>query len=118
MPASLTEALRRVFRTDGIAFPIPVLSPEETQSCRDASDDLEARLGGKPRTVEVRQMHLHLRWAYDLATHPRRSHRARNVALATAAAVAAGAAYARLRPAPLPDLVFEETDVVSATAGP
>ena len=60
----------------------------------------------------------HYTHAADLATHPRRSHRARNVALATAAAVAAGAAYARLRPAPLPDLVFEETDVVSATAGP
>ena len=67
---------------------------------------------------ELHRAGRHLAHAADLATHPRRSHRARNVALATAAAVAAGAAYARLRPAPLPDLVFEETDVVSATAGP
>jgi ectoine hydroxylase-related dioxygenase (phytanoyl-CoA dioxygenase family) len=38
---------------------------------RLACDELEAHLGGKPRTVEVRQMHLHFRWAYELATHPR-----------------------------------------------
>src|SRR5262245_35822343 len=71
MPSGLTEALHHRFRTDGIAFPIPVLSTVQAQSYRDASDELEARLGGRPRTIEVRQMHLHLPWAYQLATHPR-----------------------------------------------
>lgn len=64
------EERRRYFR-DGIIFPIHVLSEEEVCRYRNACDDLERRLGGRPRTVEVRQMHLHFRWAYDLATHPR-----------------------------------------------
>jgi hypothetical protein len=34
-------------------------------------DELELRLGGKPRTVEVRQMHLHMPWAFELVTQPR-----------------------------------------------
>src|SRR5262249_52278779 len=52
-------------------FPIPVLSAEEVRVHRAACDELEERLGGRPRTVEVRQMHLHFRRAYELATHPR-----------------------------------------------
>jgi hypothetical protein len=71
MPNRLTEAQRRHYQTDGITFPVPVLSPAETRSYRGACDELEAQLGGKPRTVEVRQMHLHFRWAWELATHPR-----------------------------------------------
>lgn len=71
MTKRLTEAQRRQYLDDGLVFPIPVLSPEETGRFRMASDDLEKQLGGKPRTVEVRQMHLHFPWAYELATHPR-----------------------------------------------
>ena len=67
----LTEAERRQYADDGIVFPIRVLSPDEAQRFRAACDELENRLGGKPRTVDVRQMHLHLPWAYELATHPR-----------------------------------------------
>jgi hypothetical protein len=65
------EEGRRRYETDGVAFPIPVLTPAETGRYRAACDELEARMGGKPRTVEVRQMHLHFRWAYEIATHPR-----------------------------------------------
>lgn len=56
---------------DGIAFPIPVLTDAEVCRYREACDELEQRLGGKPRTIEVRQMHLHFPWAWELATHPR-----------------------------------------------
>src|ERR671934_2538982 len=71
MPRQLTEAQQRGYHREGLAFPLPVLSPPETRRFRLACDGLEARLGGKPLTVEVRQMHLHFRWAYELATHPR-----------------------------------------------
>jgi ectoine hydroxylase-related dioxygenase (phytanoyl-CoA dioxygenase family) len=62
---------RLQYELDGLIFPIGVLTPEEVAHYRSACAELEARLGGQPRTVEVRQMHLHFRWAYELATHPR-----------------------------------------------
>jgi hypothetical protein len=67
----LTEDQRRRYVQDGLVFPVRALAPEEAGKYRLACDELEAQLGGKPRTVEVRQMHLYFRWAYDLATHPR-----------------------------------------------
>jgi hypothetical protein len=67
----LAADLHQRYLDDGIVFPIRVLSSEEAQKYRRACDQLEVDLGGKPRTVEVRQMHLHFRWAYELATHPR-----------------------------------------------
>jgi hypothetical protein len=67
----LTEAERRRYEVYGLVFPIRVLTPNEAQRYRAACDELEASLGGRPRTVEVRQMHLHFPWAYELATHPR-----------------------------------------------
>jgi hypothetical protein len=66
----LTDVQRRRYLDDGIVFPVRVLSPKEAQDYRLACDELEAELGGKPRTIEVRQMHLHFRWAYELATRP------------------------------------------------
>jgi non-haem Fe2+, alpha-ketoglutarate-dependent halogenase len=68
---SLSETQYQTYRRDGLLFPVPVLSSEEVKRFRAASDTLENQLGGKPRTVEVRQMHLHFRWAYELATHER-----------------------------------------------
>jgi ectoine hydroxylase-related dioxygenase (phytanoyl-CoA dioxygenase family) len=70
MPRQLTESQRQTYSRDGLLFPVPVLSPAETERYRAACDGLEARLGGKPRTVEVRQMHLHFPWAHELAAHP------------------------------------------------
>jgi ectoine hydroxylase-related dioxygenase (phytanoyl-CoA dioxygenase family) len=66
----LTEEQRQHYDRDGILFPIGMLRPEEARRFRAACDELELQLGGKPRTVEVRQMHLAFPWAYDLATHP------------------------------------------------
>ena len=68
---SLTASQRQQYSTDGIVFPVKVLSSDEVRRFRAACDELEDRLGGKPRTVEVRQMHLHFPWACELATHPR-----------------------------------------------
>src|SRR5262245_30199963 len=64
----LTPNERQQFRDDGIVFPIRVLSAEQAQDYRRQCDLLEAQLGGRPRTVEVRQMHLHYPWAWQLAT--------------------------------------------------
>jgi hypothetical protein len=65
------ESQLRRYHADGFVAPIPALSPAEAAAYRSACDALEAALGGKPRTIQVRQMHLHLRWAFDLASHPR-----------------------------------------------
>jgi ectoine hydroxylase-related dioxygenase (phytanoyl-CoA dioxygenase family) len=51
-------------------FPLRVLSTAEAHAYRTACDELELLLGGKPRTIDVRQMHLHFSWAYSLATRP------------------------------------------------
>ena len=57
------------FRRQGIIHPLPVLSLEKAGEYRVACDELETALGGSPRTVEVRQMHLHFPWAYELSTN-------------------------------------------------
>lgn len=71
MPGFLTQVQRRAFADSGIVFPLGLLSQAETTRYRGECDDLERLLGGKPRTIEVRQMHLHFGWAYELASHPR-----------------------------------------------
>ena len=71
MGAALTAADRPRYVRDGFLFPVPVLSADEVRRFRSASDELEEQLGGRPRTVDVRQMHLHFPWAYELASHPR-----------------------------------------------
>lgn len=71
MPKLLTDNQRERFGREGIAFPIPVMPPEDAAAFRTACDRLEADLDGKPRTIEVRQMHLHFPWAHRLATLPR-----------------------------------------------
>lgn len=67
----LAEQQIACYRTEGFAFPVPVLNSSQSAEYLAACDALEASLGGKPRTVQVRQMHLHLRWAHELATQPR-----------------------------------------------
>src|SRR5687768_3989161 len=71
MARLLSSEQRSRYEWDGIVFPIEVLAPDEAQWYRSACDRLEADMGGKPRTVEVRQMHLHFPWAWKLATLPR-----------------------------------------------
>ena len=71
MTRLLTADALRSYREHGIAYPIRVLFANEAAEYRRSCDELEAMLGGRPRTVEVRQMHLHFAWAWRLATTPR-----------------------------------------------
>jgi hypothetical protein len=71
MPKVLSRAQVERYRDDGILFPIPALRPAEVARFREEFYDLEARLGGTPSAQQLGQTHLHFRWAYDLATHPR-----------------------------------------------
>lgn len=66
----LTDDQLTHFRRYGVAFPLRVLSAEQAARYRRECDALELSLGGAPRTVEVRQMHLHFRWAYELCVNP------------------------------------------------
>jgi non-heme Fe2+,alpha-ketoglutarate-dependent halogenase len=67
----LTGDQQARYQECGIVFPVRVLSASEADHYCQACGSLEAQLGGRPRTIEVRQMHLHFQWAYRLATHPR-----------------------------------------------
>jgi hypothetical protein len=71
MSSTLSAAQVERYRQDGVLFPIPVLSAGEVERYRAAYLHLEQRLGGKPSARQLAQTHLHFRWAYDLATHPR-----------------------------------------------
>jgi ectoine hydroxylase-related dioxygenase (phytanoyl-CoA dioxygenase family) len=71
MTRLLSDTEKRRYDEDGIVFPVRVLTPDEAHGYRAACDALETQLGGKPRTIELRQMHLHFPWAHALATHPR-----------------------------------------------
>jgi non-heme Fe2+,alpha-ketoglutarate-dependent halogenase len=71
MSGVLSEDAVQRYRRDGVLFPIPALTPGEVERYREAFFDLERRLGGKPTAQQLSQTHLHFRWAYDLATHPR-----------------------------------------------
>ena len=67
----LTAAQVAQYQRDGILFPIPVLTPDETARFRAAFEEVAARLGGRPVAQALGHTHTHFRWAYDLATHPR-----------------------------------------------
>src|SRR5262245_51563252 len=70
MPRRLAEDQLARYRSDGLAFPVAVLSSPEVAHFQAACYALEGLFGRRPRTIDVRQMHLHYRWAHDLATHP------------------------------------------------
>ena len=70
MPKVLNESQLGSYDCDGIVFPVPALSAREASRYLAACNDLEERLGGKPRPVELVQMHLHFAWAYERVTHP------------------------------------------------
>jgi non-haem Fe2+, alpha-ketoglutarate-dependent halogenase len=71
MSKLLTAAQVEQYERDGIVFPVPVLTPEETAHFRGAFEELVARLGGRPVAQALSHTHAYFRWAYDLATHPR-----------------------------------------------
>jgi hypothetical protein len=70
-PGFLSEEEVATYRREGILFPIPVLSKEETERFRGAYEKFCEQLGSRPNAAQSRNPHLFHRWAYDLATHPR-----------------------------------------------
>jgi non-heme Fe2+,alpha-ketoglutarate-dependent halogenase len=58
------------YGNEGVLFPIPVLTPAEVDHFRALVEDLERRLGGRPKPTDLMQPHLFHRWAYDLVIHP------------------------------------------------
>jgi ectoine hydroxylase len=57
------------FAKTGVVFPIPVLAANEVQTFRAALDDMQRLLGGELQRID--NIHLHFRWARELACHPR-----------------------------------------------
>ena len=71
MPNSLTTKQVADYEQDGVVFPLPVLSQQEIHRFRTGYDELLAAFDHKPKSIELAVTHLHFRWAWDLATHPK-----------------------------------------------
>ena len=71
MSKLLTASQVAQYERDGIVFPVPVLTPEETAGFRRSFDELADRLGGRPVAQALGHTQAFFRWAYDLGTHPR-----------------------------------------------
>lgn len=63
------EQLERYDR-DGIVAPVALLTTDEVDRFRSAVEEMESFAGGRLRPGQTKQLHLHHRWAYDLALHP------------------------------------------------
>ena len=59
-----------MYDRDGILFPIPVLSPEDTAFFRNRFQVWSDAAGGRLDAHDMRYPHLFQGWAYDLATLP------------------------------------------------
>lgn len=68
---ALSQGALATYERDGIFFPIPVLSKEETARFRGAYNSFCEQVGAPPNAAQSRNPHLFHRWAYDLATHAR-----------------------------------------------
>jgi non-heme Fe2+,alpha-ketoglutarate-dependent halogenase len=66
----LTQEQIERYERDGILAPIALLTSEEVDRFRSAVEKMEAFAGGRLRPGQTKQLHLHHRWAYDLALHP------------------------------------------------
>ncbi len=71
MGKRLTASELNSYRADGILFPVSVLEQSEVSACRASLEQLEAHLGGAPKSHELGQCHLYFSWAYRLASDPR-----------------------------------------------
>ena len=69
MPNGLTHKQQSQYQRDEILFPLPVLSTWKATQFLEHCNDLEMGLGGKPKAIELTQMHLHFRWAYNIVKH-------------------------------------------------
>jgi hypothetical protein len=69
--ASLAREAVHQYQEDGFLAPLQILTPEEQARYRAEVEALYAELARTGSTRLPSQTHLHLRWAYDLVTHPR-----------------------------------------------
>ena len=69
MSATLTATQTKRYREDGVLFPVPALTPGDATRFRTAFEEVIARLGGRPTSQDLSQMHLYFPWAYELTTH-------------------------------------------------
>lgn len=59
------------YRQDGVLFPLAVLDQNEVAHFRSSLQELEAGLGGSPKSHELGQCHLFFGWAYRLVNDSR-----------------------------------------------
>jgi ectoine hydroxylase-related dioxygenase (phytanoyl-CoA dioxygenase family) len=71
MPKQLSTNQIERYQRDGVLTPLRVLSEEETTRYRRAYEELEERLGGRPKATQLSLTHLYFPWAYELVTHPK-----------------------------------------------
>ena len=71
MAKSLTSEQLAEYERGGVVFPLPVLSENEVRRFRGGYEELLAAFDRKPKSTELAVTHLHFRWAWDLATHPK-----------------------------------------------
>jgi ectoine hydroxylase-related dioxygenase (phytanoyl-CoA dioxygenase family) len=69
MPKVLLDAHLQSYQNEGFICPVRVLSEGEAGVFRAALAEQEAIMGG--RLLRMDNSHLFLRWAYDLALHPK-----------------------------------------------
>ena len=69
MPKVLTKQQIADYEKDGYLSPIPVLSMEEVRYFREAYEELEAALGGRPKATDLSLTHMHFPWSWDLIHH-------------------------------------------------
>ncbi|XP_057205582.1 L-proline trans-4-hydroxylase isoform X2 [Triplophysa rosa] len=68
MPAAEVQAL---YEQQGYLSALPILSPEELQSARDAFAELERKHGEDYTAYSLHNIHMEYEWARGLAKHPR-----------------------------------------------
>lgn len=59
------------YERDGVCFPIDGLSRPEVDYFMNGFRDLQKALGDTPEPLLLRHWHLHVKWARELALHPR-----------------------------------------------
>jgi non-heme Fe2+,alpha-ketoglutarate-dependent halogenase len=70
-PITITDDQISAYRAGGVLFPIAILGDDEVRRYRSEFEELESCFGGRVPEERGKQLHLHFRWAYDLATDPR-----------------------------------------------
>jgi non-haem Fe2+, alpha-ketoglutarate-dependent halogenase len=69
VPRVLSPAMVESFQRDGLVFPIPVLAPQEVTLFHAYCARLDSSTPSAPLSWRT-HLHLHFRWAYELAMHP------------------------------------------------